>query len=1086
MRDADEDHSWMDEDDEGDEEYAQLKEQKAALDVKAKNGKITQNEVMILRKVIKQIKHIERLKAAAARGRQNDGESDNDDFIFRNSPFTEENLDLESSEPAEAAGVVGDDTDQKDAHFHAMLQQALNGQDLGELPLSRETENGKSRKPRKKVAKNARDVVLQKRQKEREKERMKSQRKKARDAGKKNGQANVPKGRAGKAGKSVKGKGAKSSSRAESSRMFSGFNGRTDPIAQMMLDDLFQNDPIQDRISNPIFNVSEEPQIQETKKETQFQRLFANIPSGSSEQDAKSDKKKLQLASKAFGYARVKARNGKWLVKGMKSTLYHHQLLGAQWMLSRELSESSPQGGMLADGMGLGKTVQTIACMVGNPPTEDDKRRQITATLIVVPSSVINQWLSEIREHAEGKIFPKILHYKTKLRLSMEVLRDIDVVLTSYNEVMQQFPFPNQKGREEIARVGYAKWWKKASRSLGILHRITWYRVVLDEAHTIKNNSARTSLACQNLKSVYRWCLTGTPILNRLEELFPYLRFLKAHFAMDWDTFRNYFCDAEGEESQKRIATILSFTMMRRTMATTILNRPIIHLPKPHPEIQYVDFSTQERIIYRITENRFRANLNLYFAGNRKDPRNTYANFLVQLLRLRQCTSHPWMLEQTIKDAWTSEDVTELRSKLRRLKMTDTPFYEQCQLWVSQSKQEINDAQAARDRGEDVPETFPAMPFGRGNFGHEFKMDKALETLNDAEMFARVVCAICSDMPQSPKITDCGHIFCEECITTYMHKMVAEYEDHTFSCPSCDKMFTDLLPYSGPRMMDDGDFSPEPSPETNRPGSTKQPRRSIYNKKKPPRYPNSKGRDALGFEPLTLSSAWLTRSDRDDKFPLTPSAKTTALKAILLKGFKEAPADKVVIYTQFRILARILGRLCASENWGFLYLTGDSSLEHRGHAVRRFQKDPSVKILIAGLKCGGLGLNFPWANRCISLDLWWNHAVEQQAFGRIFRIGQTKETWMTRIVVRNTVDMRLLRMQMHKLKTCEQAVGDGDKKDQAALSIEDVASLFGFLRTDEDGMILEVVPDYISDGDDEGEIEDDENGGDDTGGRMGT
>ena len=133
-----------------------------------------------------------------------------------------------------------------------------------------------------------------------------------------------------------------------------------------------------------------------------------------------------------------------------------------------------------------------------------------------------------------------------------------------------------------------------------------------------------------------------------------------------------------------------------------------------------------------------------------------------------------------------------------------------------------------------------------------------------------------------------------------------------------------------------------------------------------------------------------------------------------------------------------------------------------------FRRDPKVKILIAGLKCGGLGLNFPWANRCISLDLWWNHAIEQQAFGRIFRIGQKKETYMTRIVVRNTVDMRLLSMQMYKLRACERAMQDGDKKDNPPLNFKDLASLFGFLHTDEDGEIIEVVADY----DDEPQIQD--------------
>ena len=291
-----------------------------------------------------------------------------------------------------------------------------------------------------------------------------------------------------------------------------------DQLAQMIIDQLIQNDPIADRMNNPAFNVGEEPAISEKIKGTQLQRLFANIPEGSDEKSARKDRRDLQQASKSFGYAKVKAVDGKWLVKGMTSTLYHHQLLGAQWMLSRELAEQAPYGGILADGMGLGKTVQTLACMVGNPPSIDDWRRKIKATLIVVPSAVIQQWYEEIRLHVKPECFPKVMHYKSSSNIPVEVLQDLDIVLVSYNTVMRQFPFPDQKAREAIALMGYPKWLKKAMKELGDLHRVQWYRVVLDEAHAIKNNSARTSLACQNLKSVYRWCLTGTPILNRLEE----------------------------------------------------------------------------------------------------------------------------------------------------------------------------------------------------------------------------------------------------------------------------------------------------------------------------------------------------------------------------------------------------------------------------------------------------------------------------------------------------------------------------------------------------------------------------------------
>ena len=85
---------------------------------------------------------------------------------------------------------------------------------------------------------------------------------------------------------------------------------------------------------------------------------------------------------------------------------------------------------------------------------------------------------------------------------------------------MKQFPWPSREDREKINRTpdGYTKWWKDAYVHRGDLHKIDWYRVVLDESQLIKNNTGRTSMACQNLRSVYRWCLTGTPLLNRLEE----------------------------------------------------------------------------------------------------------------------------------------------------------------------------------------------------------------------------------------------------------------------------------------------------------------------------------------------------------------------------------------------------------------------------------------------------------------------------------------------------------------------------------------------------------------------------------------
>ncbi|QSZ30260.1 hypothetical protein DSL72_004782 [Monilinia vaccinii-corymbosi] len=1072
MQGNEDDNNWMhaqgDDGDDSQEEYENLLILQNALNKEMnRKGNLSLDERAELIRLNNTLARMDRLKAAKAKGF--DDEEDDNETLFipethRRSPSVVDNGEGPSSRRDNGFENFDDD-----AGLASMLQEQF---DLGieDLPSNKH----KPKKTRRAPAKNAREFHVREEERKIEKERAKAQEKRA--TGGKNRRAEKV-----KAGRKGKGK-EDNKSRKGFFKVDRGINetrfmlprgGQQDEIGQLILDDLMNCDPVGDRLQDPIFNVGPEPEIDGTTrtKTSQLQQLFANIPEGSSKTKGKSDKAKLLQASRSFGYAQVKAVNGKWLVKGMKSTLYHHQLLGAQWMVSRELSSEPPHGGLLADSMGLGKTVQTLACMVGNPPTKEDRQRGVTATLIVVPSSVIGQWLEEIKLHVDcNKVFRKVMQYKASMRIPPSVLRDLDIVVTSYTEVMKQFPFPDRKGREDIARFGYKRWWKNAHDGLGDLHQINWRRVVLDEAHAIKNNSARTSLACQNLKSVYRWCLTGTPLLNRIEELFPYLRFLKANYSMDWRTFQQYFCDPEADDCNNRIATLLSYAMMRRTMKTTILNRPIITLPQPHPVMQQINFSREERIIYRITENRFRANLNVFLANG--TAQRAYGVFFVQLLRLRQCTSHPFMLERTMKESWTTEDVELLRGELKKQGIRRIPFYEQCKLWVSQSEEERAAARARDERGAE------AIPFGLSEFGDSFIFDKALDSLNDEELYTRITCHICSDVPNQPIITTCKHIFCRSCLNDHLHsQMHLSDGDDTYNvCPKCDIIFSSAEPYSDLEIPDDDNMDSGPnhnqeSESSSRDSNKRQ--KSSNDGSRRPRGIKSKGMDALNFEPFTKDSTWVTKSDYDPDFPLIPSAKTTALKALLLKGFEEAPDDKVVIYVQFRTLARIIGRMCAAEGWGFLYLTGDASFEHRSKAIREFRNKDKIQILIAGLKCGGLGLNFPFANRCISLDLWWNHAVEQQAFGRIFRIGQNKETWMTRLVVRNSVDMRLLGMQDWKLRACEKAIDNNGQSGAsgsggATLNLSQLARLFGFLKTDEDDNVVRIEPDYEDDGDGEG------------------
>lgn len=408
MRNPKEDFSWMEEEDTEESNYDRWCKLRNFL--KRKGNKITNEERMMLFKLDRDIAAKERVRDAATRVDTPEIEQDEDEdpdslFVPESRKDSEANR-RPTGRPKPSRGLVdGEDDDDPEANaegFGRMLRDEYGGTEREPEELGF-TKSGKPRKrrpkgtvARQKRPQNAREVYALD-QERKEKERSKAQRKKSRgepdfavkppktgrsrhkdkespksksrDRGKGEGKGKDGRGKKSRGG--VK-NGESLLTQGPCQHAHSGNQNNQDQVGQMILEDLMANDPIADR-SHPVFRATAnnpEPTISGRQvKETQFQTLFANIPQNEyATSSATLDKKKLREASKSFGYAKCKAQDGKWLIKGMNSPLYHHQLLGAQWMVQRELSSQSPHGGLLADSMGLGKTVQMLACMVGNPP----------------------------------------------------------------------------------------------------------------------------------------------------------------------------------------------------------------------------------------------------------------------------------------------------------------------------------------------------------------------------------------------------------------------------------------------------------------------------------------------------------------------------------------------------------------------------------------------------------------------------------------------------------------------------------------------------------------------------------------------
>ena len=163
---------------------------------------------------------------------------------------------------------------------------------------------------------------------------------------------------------------------------------------------------------------------------------------------------------------------------------------------------------------------------------------------------------------------------------------------------------------------------------------------------------------------------------------------------------------------------------------------------------------------------------------------------------------------------------------------------------------------------------------------------------------------------------------------------------------------------------------------------------------------------------------------------------------------------------------KVLGRLFQQRGWAFVNYHGKMSHEARDNAITTFRDDRTAKIMIASLKCGGVGLNLTMASRVICVDLWWNSSVEQQAFCRVFRIGQSSETFITRLVVKNSVDEKLQTLQDSKREAIDAAIDDAKMLDQ--LSLTELMRLFGPVGVGEDKKPFILVDEGGEDGDADG------------------
>uniref|UniRef100_A0A7E4VHX9 Transcription termination factor 2 n=1 Tax=Panagrellus redivivus TaxID=6233 RepID=A0A7E4VHX9_PANRE len=400
---------------------------------------------------------------------------------------------------------------------------------------------------------------------------------------------------------------------------------------------------------------------------------------------------------------------------GINVELMLHQKHGLTWMLWRESQQ--PHGGILADDMGLGKTLSMISLILeqknrrlASPEEKEKQRNEMKAhfkndpdvipafsTLVIAPASVIYQWEAEIEKRVPNNRLKVYVFHGPKREMNPKRLACHDIVITTYSIISSELGTHKADGGDETDDSDDGN----ASKSFGLkkgnqikktiakgitspLTKVGWQRIILDEAHNIKNRKSLMSRGCCRLPAYSRWALTGTPIHNNLWDLFSLVRFLRVNPFGEEKLWKEFIM-CGGQLANDRLNALVKGLLIRRTknQMCPVTEKPLVDLKPRTFEVVEIDLQGLEYMCY---QHMFEASQqkakeiinqqnpnprpnaskirNPFLGGTREvdldDKFQTMSCLLVLLLRLRQACVHMALTKNAVDiDAFKEDGGTE-------------------------------------------------------------------------------------------------------------------------------------------------------------------------------------------------------------------------------------------------------------------------------------------------------------------------------------------------------------------------------------------------------------------------------------------
>ena len=200
-----------------------------------------------------------------------------------------------------------------------------------------------------------------------------------------------------------------------------------------------------------------------------------------------------------------------------------------------------------------------------------------------------------------------------------------------------------------------------------------WYRVIIDEAQCIKNKNTKAAVGAAMLQAKTRFCMTGTPMMNNVTELFSLIHFLRIKPYCEADRFSKDFTrplkgnsESAKTKAMRQLQALLKAILLRRTKKSQIDGKPILDLPERTTEPCHAAFSEDEATFYSALESRTQLQFNKFLKAGTVG--RNYSNILVLLLRLRQACCHPHLIKDFGQaSAATDIDPEEMKKLAKEL-----------------------------------------------------------------------------------------------------------------------------------------------------------------------------------------------------------------------------------------------------------------------------------------------------------------------------------------------------------------------------------------------------------------------------------